>query len=132
MNLLLAIFLFILFALSNAMMMEIRSHWDRVFAHWFPPGKDSWWNPATSWQNKYKWWPQWLFKTALVFTTDFWHFLQTLGLTSIFLLFLLYENKDLRWWQYGYELIFLFCCWGAVMWATMTILGWISDKWNNK
>jgi hypothetical protein len=127
------IILFIIFAVCNILMMETRSHWDRVFAHWFPPGKDQWWNPAISWKNKYRTNPywNWVFCNPLIWTTDFWHFLQTIGLTSIFLLILLLEN-DLKWWQYGIEVIVLFCVWGFLMWLIMTIFGWISDKWESR
>lgn len=125
-----SILLFILFAVCQALMVEIRSHWDRVFAHWFPKG--TWTNPAISWQNKYKLKPVWLFSTALVWVTDLWHFLQFISLNSIFLLVLLYENETLKVWQYAVELLVLNICWGTVFEGVMIVFSWISEKYKKK
>lgn len=42
-------------------------------------GYGRWWNTNTSFTNKHKWKPSWLFKTALVWTTDAEHFFQILS-----------------------------------------------------
>jgi len=118
----------ILFVVCQALMVEIRSHWDRVFSHWFRIGQ--WFNPTISWQNKYKYKPVWLFSTALVWITDFWHFLQFISLNSIFLIVLLYENKTLVWWQYGIELLVLNICWGIIFESIMMVFSWISEKYD--
>lgn len=39
----------------------------------------NWWNPANSWENKYKWFPNskfltWMISNPLVLITDAWHF----------------------------------------------------------
>jgi hypothetical protein len=45
----------------------------------FPESFGSWWNNDTAWKNKHKWKPSFLFKTALVWTTDAEHFFQMLS-----------------------------------------------------
>jgi hypothetical protein len=51
---------------------------------WSRLGADWWFNPSESWKNKHRWKPTWLFKTVLVWTTDFWHLLKFLMLNVIF------------------------------------------------
>lgn len=43
----------------------------------------NWLNKSTGWRNKHEWKPNWLFKTALVFTTDGEHFFQMLKHLSL-------------------------------------------------
>lgn len=49
----------------------------------FPKDWGSWWNNKTAWKNKHNWKPSWLFKTALVWTTDAEHFFQMLSNISV-------------------------------------------------
>ena len=118
--------------LCNVTMDEIQFHWERLFGHWFPAGKDQWWNPAISWKNKYKESYFWtvIFSTILVFTTDFWHLLKFLFLNSIFLIIALMSDPGIEWWKYVLVLIFLNVCWGILFELFNIIYGWFSEKYN--
>ena len=49
----------------------------------FPESWGTWWNNKTAWKNKHTWKPKWLFKTALVWTTDAEHLFQMLSNWSV-------------------------------------------------
>ncbi|HMN90249.1 MAG TPA: hypothetical protein PKD70_06110 [Saprospiraceae bacterium] len=80
-------------AFCNAVMDKLQFHYSSSI---FPRkgeillGKShDWWNPAVSWRNKYKNWPNDarpafpFAKTALVFLTDAWHFAKCLMIILI-------------------------------------------------
>jgi hypothetical protein len=118
--------------LCNVTMDHIQYHWDMLFAHWFPAGKDQWWNPAISWKNKYKksyFWTK-VFSTLLVFTTDFWHLLKFLFLNSIFLIIALMSDPGIEWWKYILVLVFLNVCWGILFEIFNIVYGWFSEKYD--
>lgn len=76
--------LFVIFIVFiNSTMDKIRTRYNLTI--WSILGVDWWFNPSVSWKNKHRWKPTWLFKTVLVWTTDFWHFLKTVMLSLIFI-----------------------------------------------
>ena len=117
---------------ANATMDEIKFHWSR----WF--GKvvkrnfwKNWMDPSLSWKNKYKFknkYLQYIFSTALVWTTDFWHLLKGVFLNSMFLsiIILLKEtvNSDL---QIVWMLIMANIAWGVLYEFTRGVYGLLSD-----
>jgi hypothetical protein len=124
------ILLFVIAVFSFATREEVRYHWDRLFAHWFPTGSapEQWFNPAISWQNKYfeNDLLTFIFSTLLVWTTDFSHSLMFIFLNSIFMIFLLITEKGKKWWQYLIMLAVLNLAWGFVFELTMGIFGALS------
>jgi hypothetical protein len=62
-------------SVSKAIMDTLQFHFETsVFKN-----LGSWWNPSSSWENKYKWFPNskiltWIFSSPLVLFTDAWHF----------------------------------------------------------
>ncbi len=64
---------------------------------WSKLKADRWFNPAISWKNKHEWKPSWLFKTALVWVTDFWHLLKFVELNLIFATFMLLKYDKFIW-----------------------------------
>jgi len=116
-------------------MAEIRFHWPRLFAHWFPAGHDQWWNPSISWQNKYfeSGFLTFIFSTLLVPFTDFYHFLQFIFLNCIFLFILLLQTKvgkgGEKWWRYALVLLIINICWGILFELFLGIYGALSDKY---
>lgn len=77
-----SILLILIMVLINSTMDKIRFRYSLTL--WSKMGADWWFNPAKSWKNKHKWKPTWLFRTVLVWTTDFWHLLKFLMLNVIF------------------------------------------------
>ena len=72
---------------ANATMDEIRFHWGRAFGKFIKAGTllHKWMYPPISWKNKYRFGVfNIFFKTVLVWTTDFWHFLKFVFLNSLF------------------------------------------------
>ena len=128
------IFILILFSigvLANVTMDELRFHFSRFFGKILPEKWFIWWNPSVSWNNKYNFRSDiliFIFSTALVWTTDAWHFFKMIFLSCFFLVILLLENRDLVWWQYLIELAVVHAAWGLVSWFGWTIYGWLSEK----
>ena len=74
---------YLLFALSvtmNAVMDTLKDHYyESVFC-----GLNKYfWNPTSSWQEKYKWKPIWFWSTIGVVLTDGWHLAKALMLLFI-------------------------------------------------
>lgn len=64
--------------------------------------KNNWWNPMTSWKNKYDWtksnkFVTWLLSNPLVFVTDAWHLFQAIFSVSFAVSFFL-AGYYLPWW----------------------------------
>lgn len=129
------IILFILASLSFVIMDELRFHFARVFGKIIPEKYYSWWNPVISWENKYHFknnFLRFIFSTVLVWTTDAWHFFKFISLSSLFLIILLFENKDLSWWQYLIELAVVHLIFGFFSESFWWILAWLSEKVKNR
>lgn len=121
----------ILAIVANATMDEIRFHWSRIFAYWFPVDKkiSDWFNPSVSWRNKY------LFKDSklltfvlsspLVFLTDFWHFLKFIMLNSIYGIIILLIEVDTPWY---WLIIGMNFAWGVIFEFTSGVYGVFADK----
>jgi hypothetical protein len=124
----------IIAVVANATSDEIRFHWDRLFGHWFKPGSKSeqWFNPSKSWTNKYLGKNRvidFLFSTALVWTTDFWHLLKAITINSVFGIVLITANLEWDVWSYLVTLVGLNIMWGIFFETTMGIYGAASDKY---
>ena len=128
---LLIIILAITTCLADFLKDEVKHKYSRFFGKIIPPKMEWWFNPAISHLNKWKFDSKFLdllFSTALVWVTDFWHFLKAIFITSIILMILLIENNSLLWWQYLIELLVVEFAWG-VLWETFNgITGALSDK----
>jgi len=85
--------LVILIIIANVTSDEIKQHWSRLFAFWFPAGGklEQFFNPSISWQNKYKKTKFWtfVFSTSLVMFTDFWHLLKFIIISCVVSIYLL-------------------------------------------
>jgi hypothetical protein len=116
---------------SNVIMDELHTHYERFFQKIIPKKWDSWWNPSVSWQNKYIAKSKiltFIFSTVLSFCTDAWHFFKTLFLASAVLIGLLLENGTLKPWQYGVELLAIGLVWGITWELINGVIGAISDR----
>jgi hypothetical protein len=85
----------LLLAFVNSTKNKISFRFD--YTLWSKLKADRWFNPAVSWHNKHEWNPSWLFKTALVWVTDFWHFLKFIELNMIFITFILLKYNEFVW-----------------------------------
>lgn len=112
--------------IANVTMDEIRHHWSR----WF--GKvvkrdfwKKWMNPSLSFNNKWKIHPAlgWLFSTALVWVTDFWHFLKAIMLNSFFLSIIILLDFPILW-----GLVMANVGWGILYETTRGTYGLLSDR----
>ena len=125
------IILAVLAVLCNVIMDEIHTHYSRFFAGIIPANWQGWWDPGRSWKNKYISNSKiltFIFSTTLVWLTDAWHFFKTGFLICLFLIILLIENGDLKWWQYGCELLFLGILWGMGWELINGIIGELSNR----
>lgn len=67
--------LLLLSGVGKAIQDKLQFHFDKsIFKN-----AGNWWNPKTSWKNKYEWFPKskfltWVFSNTLVSLTDAWHF----------------------------------------------------------
>ena len=79
-------FLLFISAISKSIQDTLDFHFDKSI---FSKAKGNWWNPKTSWKNKYDWFPNskiltWLISNPLVAITDAWHFFGFIRDFSIF------------------------------------------------
>ncbi|HUV85163.1 MAG TPA: hypothetical protein VMV86_05590 [Methanosarcinales archaeon] len=83
----LILILAVVIIIANVTSDEIKSKWSCIFGFWFPKGSkgEQWFNPSLSWQNKYKKTKFWtfVFSTALVMFTDFWHLLKFIIISCV-------------------------------------------------
>jgi hypothetical protein len=130
---LIIIFLILIAIFSNVIMDELDFHYSRLIGKLISSKRESWWNPSLSWHNKCIEGSKiltYIFSTVLVWTTDAWHFFKMLFLSSIILIILFIENKELIWWQYGIEFLVCWFLWGLIFESVLGIFGAISDKLN--
>jgi hypothetical protein len=130
----LIISLIVIAIVANSTQDEIRFHWPRLFGKWFKPGTitEKWFNPSKSWENKYisqNKVLRYLFSTALVFTTDFWHLLKSIVLTFTSLAFLLVIFPDEKWWAYLISLVVFKLVWGIIYETTQAVYSSMADKY---
>lgn len=99
-------------SMSNAVMDVLTTRYDQsVFAR-MSPAAQSWLNPAISWHNKWKdgerargeAFP--LSSTALVFTTDAWHFFKCLAILCIYAALFAPFTLLFRWRWYCWVLLY--------------------------
>lgn len=109
-NITIAIILIIISGISKAIQDKISFHWDKsVFSKIKNPKVVQWFNPETSWKNKYEWFPNnkvltWLISNPLVSITDAWHLF---GLLKNFLLLTTGIILPLYWWSFLYYFLFV-------------------------
>lgn len=127
----LTIILGIVTVIANATSDEIKHHWDRLFAHWFPSGKDKWWNPSISWKNKYtnNRFTTFLLSVPFVMFTDFWHLLKFITLNSVFGIVLSIARLQWGIWDYVVAILLLNIVWGIIFETVLGIYGALSDKY---
>lgn len=125
METLIIIILAVLIVFCNNTQDQIRFHWGNFFGKVIKPDSwlDQWMNPSKSWNNKY--WSEnpfvrFLFSTVLVWTTDLWHLLKTIIITSAFIIFLILIHEPFVWWRWIIEIIALHLLWGALF---LTFIG---------
>lgn len=130
---LITIFLVTLIIICNATQDEIRFHWDRLFAHWFPTGSklEKWFNPSISWKNKYynSKWLTFLFSTILVWTSDFWHLLKFIVINSIIIAFFLLLGGSQFISDWIIVIVGSNIIWGIIFETVLGIYGALSDKY---
>jgi len=83
----------VIIIICNVTSDEISKKWSRIFGFWFPKGSklEQFFNPSLSWQNKYKKTRFWtfVFSTALVMFTDFWHLLKFIIISCVVSIYLI-------------------------------------------
>ena len=119
--------------LSNSLMDEIRFRWSRCFGQFIKPDSkaEKWFNPAIGWKNKHRFKSKFLkvlFSTALVWTTDFWHFLKAIFLNSLFAAGVLLENSNVKIGEMLLILLGLNIIWGILFESFTGVYGAIGDK----
>ena len=102
--------------IANIIMDEIRFHWKDTFGLFIKEGTkfEQWMNPSKSWTNKYissNRILRFIFSTALVWTTDFWHFLKAIILLCVFSIYIFITQNDLNFIRYVVEVIVLAILW---------------------
>ena len=117
---------------ANATMDELRFHWDRFFGRIAKPGSklEKWMNPNISWVNKYKFKSSiltYLFSTAFVWVTDFWHLLKAIHLNSIFIIVLYLIDSSMSLPTLLIWLGIVNLVWGGIFEMTFAFYGTIYD-----
>ena len=79
----------------NVTMDKIKTRYNMTI--WAKLGADWWFNPSVSWKNKHNWKPTILFKTVLVWVTDFWHLLKFLMLNVVFVWIVVLAYGEFIW-----------------------------------
>lgn len=109
-NIIISAVLIIISGISKAIQDKISFHWHKsVFSKIKKPKVLQWFNPETSWKNKYEWFPKsktltWIISNPLVMLTDAWHFFGMIrNLTLLAAGILL----PLAWWSFLYYFIFI-------------------------
>jgi hypothetical protein len=126
---------------ASSTMDEIRFHWNRIFAHWFPRPTDGsvyspaerWFNPSVSHLNKYMWtdnkYLQWFLKSPLVFITDFWHLCKFILLNCLYgiitLLMIEYADVTIHW---GWLMLGMNLGWGFIYETVSSVYGLLHDR----
>lgn len=109
-NLIIAAVLIIIAGICKAIQDKISFHWHKsVFSKIKNPKVIQWFNPETSWKNKYEWFPNnkiltWLISNPLVMLTDAWHLF---GFLKNFLILFTGIILPLYWWSFSYYFLFI-------------------------
>ena len=127
------ILLAILAVAANATMDEIQFRWHRIFMHWFPHDKKitKWFDPQESWQNKYFFKNKYLtliLSTALVFLTDFWHFLKFIFLNSVYGIITIMAIELGTGFKWYWLMVGFNLAWGVIFEFTSGIYGLFGDR----